>query len=114
MFDKRLFALVDGVGALVAVAVALKWVALAADIVLIVSLGLFIQRALLGIGAFTDVSASVLFGMASMEAPAMLGICALAIAVRFAAAVGLSGQAAPRPGVRRKASAARCTGSFFA
>ena len=46
MFDKRLLALVDGSGRMIAAIVGLKWIALVANIVVFVSLGLFIQQTL--------------------------------------------------------------------
>ncbi len=106
MFDRRLFAVVDGVGVFVAAAVAFKWIALVADIVFFITLGLFMQGALLDIGAFSEAAASVValpfLSVSEANAQVLLMVCALAIAVRMAATI-----AAQRAGSEASARAKR-------
>lgn len=89
MFDKRLLAMVPEARKYIAASVALQWVALVFNIVLMVAIGLFLQKMLDGSAVPADVAGLLAFG-------------ALAIAVRIACQT-----AAQRMGLRASSSAKR-------
>lgn len=86
MFDKRLLALVDGSGRMIAAVVGLKWLALVANVVIFVSLGLFIQQ-VLGEAYDMPFAASDPLANFGLSAGAFLAICAVSIVVRVATSI---------------------------
>ena len=74
MFDKRLLALVDGSGRMIAAIVGLKWLALVANIVVFVSLGLFIQQALAEAYVIPSAAPDVLAGL-GLSGQTLLLLC---------------------------------------
>lgn len=86
MFDKRLLALVDGSGRMIAAVVGLKWLALVANVVIFASLGLFIQQVLEEAYGMPFAASDPLadFGL---SAGMLLALCAVSIAIRVATSV---------------------------
>ena len=83
MFDKRLLALVDGSGRMIAAIVGLKWIALVANIVVFVSLGLFIQQTLAQAYVIPSAASDALAGL-GLSGQTLLLLWAASIAVRVA------------------------------
>lgn len=74
MFDKRLLALVDGSGRMIAAIVGLKWLALVANIVVFVSLGLFIQQTLAQAYVIPSAASDALAGL-GLSGQTLLFLC---------------------------------------
>ena len=101
MFDKRLLALVDGSGRMIAAIVGLKWPALVANIVVFVSLGLFIQQALAQTYVIPSAASDALTGL-GLSDQALLLLCAVSIAVRVATSVAAQRVSAEVSGKAKK------------
>lgn len=86
MFDKRLLALVDGSGRMIAAIVGLKWLALVANIVVFVSLGLFIQQTLAQAYVIPSAASDALAGL-GLSGQTLLFLCVASIVVRVATSI---------------------------
>ncbi|WP_462134271.1 ATP-binding cassette domain-containing protein [Slackia piriformis] len=101
MFDKRLLALVDGSGRMIAAIVGLKWIALVANIVVFVSLGLFIQQTLAQAYVIPSAASDALAGL-GLSGQTLLLLCAASIAVRVATSVAAQRVSAEVSGKAKK------------
>ena len=101
MFDKRLLALVDGSGRMIAAIVGLKWIALVANIVVFVSLGLFIQQTLAQAYVISSAASDALAGL-GLSGQTLLLLCAASIAVRVATSVAAQRVSAEVSGKAKK------------
>lgn len=101
MFDKRLLALVDGSGRMIAAIVGLKWLALVANIVVFVSLGLFIQQTLAQAYVIPSAAPDALAGL-GLSGQTLLLLCAASIAVRVATSVAAQRVSAEVSGKAKK------------
>lgn len=101
MFDKRLLALVDGSGRMIAAIVGLKWIALVANIVVFVSLGLFIQQTLAQAYIIPSAASDALAGL-GLSGQTLLLLCAASIAVRVATSVAAQRVSAEASGKAKK------------
>lgn len=101
MFDKRLLALVDGSGRMIAAIVGLKWIALVANIVVFVSLGLFIQQTLAQAYVIPSAASDALAGL-GLSGQTLLLLCAASIAVRVATSVAAQRVSAEISGKAKK------------
>ena len=101
MFDKRLLALVDGSGRMIAAIVGLKWLALVANIVVFVSLGLFIQQTLAQAYVIPSAASDALAGL-GLSGQTLLLLCAASIAVRVATSVAAQRVSAEVSGKAKK------------
>lgn len=101
MFDKRLLALVDGSGRMIAAIVGLKWLALVANIVVFVSLGLFIQQTLAQAYVIPSAASDALTGLGLSDQTLLL-LCAVSIAVRVATSVAAQRVSAEVSGKAKK------------
>lgn len=101
MFDKRLLALVDGSGRMIAAIVGLKWLALVANIVVFVSLGLFIQQTLAQAYIIPSAAPDALAWL-GLSGQTLLLLCAASIAVRVATSVAAQRVSAEVSGKAKK------------
>lgn len=101
MFDKRLLALVDGSGRMIAAIVGLKWIALVANIVVFVSLGLFIQQTLAQAYVIPSAASDALAGL-GLSGQTLLLLWAASIAVRVATSVAAQRVSAEVSGKAKK------------
>lgn len=101
MFDKRLLALVDGSGRMIAAIVGLKWLALVANIVVFVSFGLFIQQTLAQAYVIPSAAFDALAGL-GLSGQTLLLLCAASIAVRVATSVAAQRVSAEVSGKAKK------------
>lgn len=101
MFDKRLLALVDGSGRMIAAIVGLKWLALVANIVVFVSLGLFIQQALAEAYVIPSAAPDVLAGL-GLSGQTLLFLCVASIVVRVATSIAAQRVSAEVSGKAKK------------
>ena len=101
MFDKRLLAMVAEAKKYIAGTVVFKWIALLANVVAMVCLGLFLQ----GILAQANVIAldpSLPLGGFAAESPQLICVMAIAIIVRMACTVGASNMGTEASGMAKR------------